>query len=129
MKHEIRQRIIDTVATEQQLTPAERETSIGFSKADDTARVFSANPTVMKCILAHDDAEIHHIEQIHSDQLSEHSRTLVVGSDIPDEFDDDKDTISVMGEIPMSSVLISTSNKKDTLSSTVSNSVTEDYDL
>lgn len=53
--------ITELVKEDSDLTPAEKETSINFTKTEDRARVFTAEAGLMRRLLQHSEFQVGHV--------------------------------------------------------------------
>lgn len=101
MNEELRQRMIDSVSENSDLTAPEKETSINMTKPDDEISVFSSESSVMKRLLAHPAFEIGHVRQKTSD-----GSVKLDGDDLEAEFDGRRATVAVDGSMPVGALMI-----------------------
>lgn len=100
MNEDLRQRIIDSIAENEDLTQNEKETTINMTKGDDRIRVFSAERSIMKRLIAHMEFEIHQIRQRTSDGYNN------INDDFDGEFDGRRRTVAVEGTLPVGALFI-----------------------
>ncbi len=58
--------LLDAVEEDSGLTPEEKETSIGFTKRDDVARMFTAEAGLSRRLLAHPAAAVTSLDVVHT---------------------------------------------------------------
>ena len=107
MNENLRQRIIDSIAENDNLTPDEKETSINLTKGDDHIRVFSAERSVMKRLIAHPEFEMLRIRQPTSDSYKN------ISEDFEEEFDGRRSTVAVEGTMPVGVLFIKAKSRND----------------
>lgn len=59
--------LLDAVGEDSGLTPEEKETSIGFTKRDDVARMFTAEAGLARRLLAHPHAAVTSLDVLQGD--------------------------------------------------------------
>jgi len=84
--------LVDAVGEDSDLTPEEKETSIHFSKRDDTARVFTAEAGLARRLLAHPHAEARTLNVLDEDG----ARTATT----PDGYDGGT-VVGVVADVPV----------------------------
>lgn len=63
--------LLDAVAEDSGLTPDEKETSIGFTKRDDVARMFTAEAGLSRRLLAHPHTDVTSLDVVDGDGTRE----------------------------------------------------------
>lgn len=95
--------LIDAVGEDSNLTPEEKETSIGFTKRDAVARMFTAEAGTSRRLLAHPAASTTSLDVVHTDGARE--------SVSPEEYGSGTIT-GVLAEVPVGLLKIGRSARK-----------------
>lgn len=87
------------VSTDPSLTSGEKEMSIGFSKDDDKATIFTAIASQVRRCLTHTDVDVSEIYLYNEDDET-HSRSTL------EEFEGEDIIVGVRGKVPIESLKV-----------------------
>lgn len=114
-----REYLIDRAGADPGLTPAERETTIGFAVDQDAARVHTAEASLVRRLLAHRDAEVRRVGVFDGD----HYRTLSFAEALEETADEDR-VVRLKASVPLRYLTIGTGGRQtDAHAPVVSNGV------
>lgn len=106
MNDDLRQRVIDSIG-EAELRPKEKETTIRFAKDQDRIRIFSAETSIMRRLIAHPEFEVETIRQKTSDGK------IDIEDQFEEQFDGRRKTVNVMGTMPIGILQIKSKSPKN----------------
>lgn len=110
--------VLENVREAPDLTPDEKETSIGFTKPDDTARVYTAEAGLMRRFIAHPESTVRALI-VHTGKSTRERVTL-------DRYEG-RDVTGVILDIPVGALQVkSASRKSDSHAAIVSQRVLKD---
>lgn len=95
--------LLDAVGEDSDLTPDEKETSITFTKRDDTARMFTAEAGLARRLLAHP-----HTSVVSLDVLDGNGARCSVA---PDEYTDGE-IVGVVADVPVGAFTVQRDPRK-----------------
>jgi hypothetical protein len=101
------QEITEHVITDPELTSAEKEMSIGFSKKDDKATIFTAIASQIRRLLTHTDVDVTELS-IYKETDETRWQTTVK------EFDGDGKVVGLKGKVPIESLKIQANPRGNT---------------